>query len=119
MPTQKACAISISLRQQPNQLAHALRGLTQTTGFTTTSGYRLFGQLAYERLFGDESGLLWPASPGAAHSPIGEVTDRDFAREVEQASHAGAGRVLAAWVRVHCLALLRQLEQLHEELGQR
>lgn len=47
---------------------------------------------------------------------IGEVTDRNFAREVEQASmpvlvefwQPGCG---------HCLALLRQLEQLHEELG--
>ena len=34
----------------------------------TTSGYRLFGQLAYERLFGDESGLLGLPPSGAAHS---------------------------------------------------
>jgi thioredoxin 1 len=48
---------------------------------------------------------------------IGEVTDRDFARVVEQASipvliefwQPGCG---------HCLALLSQLEQLQEEIGQ-
>ncbi|MBX3345318.1 MAG: hypothetical protein KIT49_08750 [Nitrospira sp.] len=47
---------------------------------------------------------------------IEDVTDRTFAREVEQASipvlvefwQPGCG---------HCLALLRQLEQLHGEVG--
>ena len=69
MPTQRPALSSISLRQQPNRTRSCLRGLTQTTGFTTTtSGYRLFGQLAYERLFGDESGLLGLPPSGAAHS---------------------------------------------------
>lgn len=48
---------------------------------------------------------------------IGEVTDRDFARVVERASmpvliefwQPGCG---------HCLALLSQLEQLQQEVGQ-
>lgn len=48
---------------------------------------------------------------------IGEVTDRDFARVVEQAPmpvliefwQPGCG---------HCLALLSQLEQLQQEVGQ-
>ncbi len=47
---------------------------------------------------------------------IGEVTDRNFEREVEQAStpvlvefwQPGCG---------HCRALLKQLEQLHDEVG--
>lgn len=47
---------------------------------------------------------------------IGEVTDRNFAREVEQASmpvlvefwQPGCG---------HCVALLTQLEQLQQEVG--
>ncbi|MBS0171142.1 MAG: hypothetical protein JSR62_12370 [Nitrospira sp.] len=33
----------------------------------TTAGYRLFGQLAYERLFADDPGLLGPSVPGPAH----------------------------------------------------
>ena len=82
----KACAISISLRQQPNRTRSCLRGLTQTTGFTSrrpdtgssgswpTSGCSATNQVAR------------PASLRCGAFMIGEVTDRDFAREVEQAS---------------------------------
>lgn len=47
---------------------------------------------------------------------IEEVTDRTFAREVE---HASMPVLVEFWQPgcAHCLALLRQLELLHEELG--
>ena len=82
----------------------------------TTSGYQLFGRLLYEQLFAPTAAGSHLSTFQAGWLMIEDVTDRDFPREVEQASDAGAGRILATGLR-SLAALLKQLEQLQEEVA--